>query len=198
MFAAPLCAQDLDVRWYESMHVHRNQSLDKPFDRLTNTTYPLAAAVPATQLVYGLIRHDDRSLRLAAQSAAALVLNAGVVYSLKYAIDRKRPFEDHPNYQPYEADNTPSMPSGHAAFAFTTATTLTLQYKKWYVAAPAYVWATGVAYSRVHLGEHYPSDVLAGAAVGAGAAAATYYLNQWLNGKRWSGAKNKKTIEQTP
>jgi undecaprenyl-diphosphatase len=65
--------------------------------------------------------------------------------------------------------------------AFSTATSLTLQYKKWYVAVPAYFWAANVGYSRMYLGEHYPSDVFAGAAVGAGSAV----LAHWLVKKIW-------------
>ena len=37
--------------------------------------------------------------------------------------------------------------------------------------------------SRMNEGVHYPSDVLAGAAVGAGCAVANHYINRWLN--RW-------------
>jgi membrane-associated phospholipid phosphatase len=57
-----------------------------------------------------------------------------------------------------------SFPSGHtaAAFAFTTAAGTELPEL-----APALVPLAGaVAYSRVHTGVHYPSDVAAGAGVG--------------------------------
>jgi undecaprenyl-diphosphatase len=72
----------------------------------------------------------------------------------------------------------PSFPSGHTSSAFNTATFICLTYPKWYVIAPAALWATSVAYSRMYLGVHYPSDVLAGAVLGAGTAYLTYYLNK--------------------
>ena len=68
--------------------------------------------------------------------------------------------------------------------AFATATTLTLECKKWYVAVPAYAWAAGVGYSRMYLGEHYPSDVIAGAVVGAGSAWLSHWATQKLFHKK--------------
>ncbi|MDO9339524.1 MAG: phosphatase PAP2 family protein, partial [Bacteroidales bacterium] len=56
----------------------------------------------------------------------------------------------------------------------------TLAYPKWYIIVPSYTWASTVAYSRMDLGVHYPSDVLIGALVGAGSAYLTYKINQKL------------------
>ena len=59
-----------------------------------------------------------------------------------------------------------SLPSGHAIFAFMTATVLGhgrgVRWK-----ASLFTIAALVAYSRVYLGMHYPLDVVAGALVGA-------------------------------
>ncbi|MGB8358080.1 MAG: phosphatase PAP2 family protein, partial [Bacteroidales bacterium] len=57
-----------------------------------------------------------------------------------------------------------------------------LDYPKWYVIVPSYAYAGTVAYSRMHLGVHYPSDVLAGALIGSGCAVLSHYVNKKLNG----------------
>ena len=65
-------------------------------------------------------------------------------------------------------------------FAFATATSIALIEKKWYFTLPAFVWAFGVGYSRLHLGVHYPSDVVCGALIGTGTSILMHHLSQKL------------------
>lgn len=64
-----------------------------------------------------------------------------------------------------------SFPSGHAASAAAFATAVSMESRP--VATVVVPLAAAVAYSRVHTGVHWPSDVGAGAAIGASAALAT-------------------------
>jgi membrane-associated phospholipid phosphatase len=59
-----------------------------------------------------------------------------------------------------------------------------LAFPKWYVAIPAFSYAGAVGYSRLDLGVHYPSDVLAGALLGSGTAYLNWKINKALHKKR--------------
>ena len=57
-----------------------------------------------------------------------------------------------------------SFPSGHTLSSFEGATSIFLRYMKWGI--PALVLAVLIAFSRMYLYVHYPTDVLAGAILG--------------------------------
>ena len=72
-----------------------------------------------------------------------------------------------------------SFPSAHAANTFAVATFVSRFYRR--TAIWLYVVAALVAYSRVYVGVHYPSDVLGGAALGVGIGfGCAYLLNRSL------------------
>ena len=58
-----------------------------------------------------------------------------------------------------------SFPSGHAASAFAFATAVTTEFP--WLSLPLYGLATVVGYSRIHVGVHYPSDVMGGGVLGS-------------------------------
>lgn len=145
----------------------------------SNSAYVLGPGIPIALLLIGLIRRDSvlkiRSREIVGSVLVELVISEG----LKYAINRERPGDRYPGIIfPYNTStHRYSFPSGHSSLAFSLAAGLALEYRKWYITIPAYVWASNVAYSRVYLGVHYPSDVLAGAAIGIASA----YLSNWIN-----------------
>lgn len=59
-----------------------------------------------------------------------------------------------------------SFPSSHAVNTFAVATAFAFFYGRWWWAF--YGWAALVAFSRVAVGVHYPSDILGGALIGTG------------------------------
>ena len=72
-----------------------------------------------------------------------------------------------------------SFPSGHAASAAAFVTAVAMESPK--TAAVIAPIAAAVAYSRVHTGVHWPSDVAVGAALGVGAGLAT--IRWWPRGR---------------
>ena len=79
-----------------------------------------------------------------------------IVWGMKEIIGRKRPLDD--------VVGNPAFPSGHTAYAFAGATLLGARYPK--LRIPLYIGAGLVGITRIYLGRHYASDVIAGAAVG--------------------------------
>lgn len=177
-------SQNLDIRILRQINEHRNISLDPTFKTITNSVSPVSIAAPILVFGTGLIEKDktiqQKGLVMGASFLTATIISTG----LKHAINRTRPFVTYPDIQKVSDGGSPSFPSGHTSDAFATATSLSLAFPKWYVIAPSYTYASLVGYSRMHLGVHYPSDVLAGAVIGAGSAYLCYKAQKWINHKK--------------
>jgi membrane-associated phospholipid phosphatase len=105
-----------------------------------------------------------RKWRDATVLVLALVISAGLVQLLKTVIHRARP----PHGLAYEASW--AFPSGHAAHAATLVVVLMLLLRwRWFIAVGA-VYALAMAASRVYLGVHWTTDVVAGLVFGASVA----------------------------
>ena len=89
-----------------------------------------------------------------------------------------------------EAQHDFSFPSGHTIASFEAATVILLHNKKWGIGAM--VLAVLIAFSRLYLYVHYPTDVLASVVLGIGIA----FLGKWLVEKGYTVYENrlKKTV----
>lgn len=149
---------------------------------LSHSGLILPVGIPTAMGIYALLKKDQPLLKDAVYIGTTVIEAVGVTYGLKYAFDRERPYVKYPDkIHPIEPEDSPSFPSGHTAAAFSLVTSLSITYPKWYVIAPSAVWACGVGMARMNQGVHYPSDVLAGAAIGIGCGFANIYINRWLN-----------------
>jgi undecaprenyl-diphosphatase len=100
-------------------------------------------------------------------SAALALLVAQLIAGLW---DRPRPYVAHPgdSYLFIAPSHDPSFPSDHATAAFAIAMAIWLRSRR--AGEIAFVMAGLLAVSRVAVGTHYPSDVLAGALLGIASA----------------------------
>lgn len=116
-------------------------------------------------IIIGLLMIRSKKFRLFGLILiVATILEACTVTSLKYIVERPRPFET------YEVDAlkttlvSPSFPSGHTASLFCAATVVSMFRRN--AAIPMFALACLVGLTRMYMYAHYPSDVLAGAVIG--------------------------------
>lgn len=104
----------------------------------------------------------------------AFAIELPLYWWLKNTLRRARPALERLSFEPVitPADRF-SFPSGHATAAFLFAGLASVSFPPW--AMVFYIWASLVALSRVALGVHFPSDILAGAVLGSGIA---YFILQ--------------------
>jgi undecaprenyl-diphosphatase len=136
---------------------------------------PLRAYVQASEVLFALavvalfVFATPRIRR----AAVAAVLSAGLALLVGHfvaaAVDRARPFVDHPHTHLFLAHTAdPGFPSDHATGAFAIAFALVLRDRICGIVALALALILSIG--RVALGVHYPSDVFAGALLGLAAA----------------------------
>jgi PAP2 superfamily len=125
----------------------------------------LSAAIYAA----GEIGHNDGFRKTALLSVESLATASLLVWTIKVIAGRARPYtgESSGSYHPFtfESDYM-SLPSGHAAAAFSVATTIALQTRGVLIDIAAYGLAAMAGLSRIHDNKHWASDVFIGSALG--------------------------------
>jgi undecaprenyl-diphosphatase len=106
-----------------------------------------------------------RTLALGVATAITTFGADALAFGVKDLTHRTRPFVAHPRIHPLYVVHSSSFPAGHAATAFAGAVLLTaLAPRLW----PLFFGlAVAIGFSRIYDGVHYPTDVLAGALLGA-------------------------------
>jgi undecaprenyl-diphosphatase len=147
----------LDHRLERWVVHHRTEPLDTIFVALSHIgSYGIVWLTLAVLTVWLLRRPVAFPLVL-----IAFFVSSAASDAIKLAVARDRPHDDPLVHEP----TTHSFPSGHAATSFACAATLSAFVPR-HGAIVLYVLAAAIAYSRVYVGVHYPTDVLGGAALG--------------------------------
>ena len=127
-----------------------------------------------------------RTCRLGLHTAAGLIVDVlAVNATIKPLVNRARPWVVMEGFQTLTRSSDPnSFPSGHtcAAFAFAAAIWVATPNKK--IRAAALIVAALMGLSRLYVGVHVPSDVLAGVVIGSlcgllGGLLARWLLTRW-------------------
>jgi undecaprenyl-diphosphatase len=153
------------IRWLGAHHTSTLDAIMVEITALgTGVVVMMIVAVAALFLV--LTEHKYSAILLVASAAGGIVLD-GV---LKLGFNRPRPSI----FVPAVHTVSSSFPSGHAMSAAVVYTTVAYlaarlhkrRWARWLVMMTAFVVIALISFSRLYLGVHYPSDVLAGIAIG--------------------------------
>jgi undecaprenyl-diphosphatase len=179
-----LFANSIQAQSSSEVNTLRRINPDNPnsavWNNLSNTSKYVSVGVPVGYFVAGLIHNNKDLKQKAAYTAATILLNTATTTLLKNVVKRERPYHTYTGIFPNKIESDYALPSGHTSSAFATATSLAITTKKWYVAVPAFAWSASVGYSRIYLGQHYPSDVIMGAVVGTSSAIVCHWASKQL------------------
>ncbi len=133
-----------------------------------------------------LVFKKTRKAGVAVLLAYAAVFLIGQ-FGLKNLVSRPRPCQIDLDFALLvDRPSSSSFPSTHSAWAFGAATAVFMQHKKSGIAA--FIAAALIAFSRMYLFLHFPTDVLGGIVLGI----ALGMLANWITGRIWKTADQRK------
>ena len=156
----------LDISLLREINVNRITSLDSAFIFITQTAPIIVACIPLAFIIIGFIRKKKKIWIEGFMIATPYLLSGIILNIIKVFAQRPRPFISYTYIQKLSDGGSSSFPSGHTSDAFSIAMIVSLFFPKAAIVIPMLLWAALVGYSRMDLGVHYPTDVLAGAILG--------------------------------
>lgn len=162
--------REQDTLWFDETVLRGVNTLATPWlDAVVAGVTELGGVIGVIVLTAGLgvllwrRRYRLRTVQLLIGVGGAVLLNV----LLKSAFQRDRP----ELWERIVTENSYSFPSGHAmassALAFSAIVLLWPTRWRWWAIAGASLYMLVIAFTRLYLGVHYPTDILAGWAVSA-------------------------------
>lgn len=169
-------ARGLLLTWTDH-HFMTHSSQFKPMgDKCNWTDYGVAGAPLVANWVLKAAGVKSRSKleRMITANAMALGISFGTTEMLKHAVKETRP----------DLSNDNAFPSGHASFAFVSASVLSREYgylSPW-VSVGSYATATATQALRIRHNKHWMSDLYMGAGIGMVSTNLAYFLTDKIFG----------------
>jgi hypothetical protein len=180
-FAAALFTTDADI----SRHLSNSSSTLLQYKHISDYgAYSMAAGAGGLYML-GLMTHNEHERESGFLSGESAVDALAVVEAIKLASGRERPYMDNANGR-FRMGGS-SFPSEHSAAAWSIAGIIAHEYPSPFIKFMSYGLAGVVSATRVTAKEHFPSDVLIGAAIGYLTSAYVYrrHHNSDLDGSSW-------------
>ena len=167
-----------------------------PLDKLGTVLCGASLLIPAANLAVS----SSEYLTIAVMYAQTILFAHGTKETLKILVNRPRPymyFENYPVEEVQKGDWNNSFPSGHTTYAFAGASfasyVFSVYFKdspiKWAVISGSVALATGTAICRIMSGNHFLSDVIAGALIGSASGILIPVLHQKFNSEQKGPSK---------
>lgn len=163
-----------ELRFIEALHGF----ISSPFaDRLAVAVSFLGNGGMVWILAIVVLLLSPKTRKAGIAAAVALAAEAVICSCLKIVIARPRPFDIDRSIELLIAPPSDySFPSGHTASSFACASAI--RYAGLRYSVPAFILASMIAFSRIYLLVHYPSDILGGVILGF----ACGQLGRWISG----------------
>lgn len=160
------------LKWFDEKMIRiinqnmKSKFLDRFMIRFTN----LGGVVFTSLFILVLLLFGKGKARnIGIQGSATLAISQTITYSLKSLLSRERPYNILKNLNTFGIKlKDYSFPSGHTSASFSIATIVALNLPKLSILALMVALIIGI--SRIYLGVHYPTDVIAGMILGVGSA----------------------------
>ncbi len=153
--------QQIDISVLHFINHNRITFFDHFFIFITDIATLITYSTAVLLLLTAYARRNFLFKRKSWLLLIALTLNSAIADIVKSVVQRPRPFTTYPFIHNMVAVHTSSFPSGHTAEVFMLAISVSILFPKHTLALIlAWLWAVTIAYSRMDLGVHYPSDIL--------------------------------------
>lgn len=175
VFSAPVFSETYPL---DSTDINRLDSfVMRPYNKTLSTVSTVTTAASLAMPAVLLSAPSSEYLKIGIMYAETVALTYGIKELIKLIVPRERPYlyyEGYPDDRVQSGDSHRSFLSGHTALAFAGASFTSYVFCKYHpeskwkipVIATSYSLATATAVLRVASGNHFATDVLAGALLG--------------------------------